>query len=325
MKKKLDIYDRIKTLVKENEEVNQSYITSLINPNDKKAISSFNGELFFGKRELKLSGVDEPFKIKENKEDLINFVLKIPLEYRPFKTKSEDRNNFHREIEKTMDNEFLVINNITEEQKVKLNSMLDGFKNKLGTEWLLGFVDFIKEIDSMNLNKRTIENKTFSPNLEGNTFKSEQPTINAYKILEDATTLYINGTQLNATIEDKFNKGDYIVEDSFGKFINVSKEDFEAKYIATYKIIEKDMSHKLNSAKHLSSVFDGAEGFPETERQQEKQDSTFNNIIDEAKKTLTDKSKEYNDLKKELESAKVEIEKLREKLNGIENNFKSLS
>ena len=52
---------------------------------------------------------------------------------------------------------------------------------------------------------------------------------------------------------------------------------------------------------------------------------SFDNIIDETKKVLTDKSNEYNGLKKELESAKVEIERLREKLNGIENNFKNLS
>ena len=81
---------------------------------------------------------------------------------------------------------------------------------------------------------------------------------------------------------------DHIIEDNFGKFINISKEDFEAKY----KVIEKE---------------------------------SFDNIIDETKKVLTDKSNEYNGLKKELESAKVEIERLREKLNGIENNFKSLS
>jgi predicted RNase H-like nuclease (RuvC/YqgF family) len=151
----------------------------------------------------------------------------------------------------------------------------------------------MKEINNMNLHQRTIEDKIFSK-LKGNfVFKSEQPIIRAYKILEDTTKLYISGTQLNATIEDKFNKGDYIVEDKFENFINISKEDFEAKY----KVIEKESIEK----------------------------ESFDNIIDETKKVLTDKSNEYNGLKKELESAKVEIERLREKLNGIENNFKSLS
>ena len=109
----------------------------------------------------------------------------------------------------------------------------------------------------MNLNKRDIEDKTFSPNLEGNVFKSEQTRMNAFRILEDATTLYIGGTQLNTTFEDKFNKGDYIIEDNFGKFINVSKEDFEAKY----KVIEKESIEKESIEKE-----------------------SFDNIIDETKK-----------------------------------------
>ena len=284
----IDIYDKIKTLIKENKEVNQLHMTRLIH-NDRIREIRFNDVLF----ENKLAGVDKAIKIKENKEDIINFVLKIPLEYRPFKERYDYESDINKRFERAMNNEFLVINDITEAQKVKLDSMLDGFKNKLGTEWLLGFVDFMKEINNMNLHQRTIEDKTFSK-LEGNfVFKSEQPIIRAYKILEDTTKLYISGTQLNATIEDKFNKGDYIIEDNFGKFINVSKEDFEAKY----KVIEKESIEK----------------------------ESFDNIIDETKKVLTDKSNEYNGLKKELESAKVEIERLREKLNGIENNFKNLS
>lgn len=280
----IDIYDKIKTLIKENKEVNQNHITDLINNNIKREYPIFNIHLF-GERVL--AGVGKAIEIKENKEDPINFVLKIPLEYRPFKDYGYESDVDER-FKQTMNNEFLVIKDITEEQKVKLNNMLDGFKDKLGTEWLLSFVDFMKEIDNMNLNKRDIKDKTFSPNLEGNVFKSEQTRMNAFRILEDATTLYIGGTQLNTTFEDKFNKGDYIIEDNFGKFINVSKEDFEAKY----KVIEKE---------------------------------SFDNIIDETKKVLNDKSNEYNDLKKELENAKVEIERLREKLNGIENNFKNLS
>ena len=284
----IDIYDKIKTLIKENKEVNQLHMTKLIH-NDIKREYLFNIHLF-GERVL--AGVGKAIEIRENKEDPINFVLKIPLEYRPFKDYGYE-SDVDKRFKKTMNNEFLVIKDITEEQKVKLNNMLDGFKDKLGTEWLLSFVDFIKEIDNMNLNKRDIKDKTFSPNLEGNVFKSEQTRMNAFRILEDATTLYIGGTQLNTTIEDKFNKGDYIIEDNFGKFINVSKEDFEAKY----KVIEKESIEK----------------------------ESFDNIIDETKKVLTDKSNEYNGLKKELESAKVEIERLREKLNGIENNFKNLS
>ena len=284
----VNIYDEIKTLIKENKEVNQLHMTRLIH-NDRIREIRFNDVLF----ENKLAGVDKAIKIKENKEDIINFVLKIPLEYRPFKERYGYESDVDKRFERAMNNEFLVINDITEAQKVKLDSMLDGFKNKLGTEWLLGFVDFMKEIDNMNLNKRDIKDKTFSPNLEGNVFKSEQTRMNAFRILEDATTLYIGGTQLNTTFEDKFNKGDYIIEDNFGKFINVSKEDFEAKY----KVIEKESIEK----------------------------ESFDNIIDETKKVLTDKSNEYNGLKKELENAKVEIERLREKLNGIENNFKNLS
>ena len=285
----IDIYDKIKTLIKENKEVNQLHMTKLIH-NDRIREYLFNIHLF-GERVL--AGVGKAIEIRENKEDPINFVLKIPLEYRPFKERYDYESDINKRFERAMNNEFLVINDITEAQKVKLDSMLDGFKNKLGTEWLLGFVDFMKEINNMNLHQRTIEDKTFSK-LEGNfVFKSEQPIIRAYKILEDTTKLYISGTQLNATIEDKFNKGDYIIEDNFGKFINVSKEDFEAKY----KVIEKESIEK----------------------------ESFDNIIDETKKVLTDKSNEYNGLKKELESAKVEIERLREKLNGIENNFKSLS
>ena len=82
--------------------------------------------------------------------------------------------NINNRFEATMNNEFLVINDITEAQKVKLNSMLDGFKNKLGTEWLLGFVDFMKEIDNMNLNKKSIKDKSFPVNLEENVFKSAE-------------------------------------------------------------------------------------------------------------------------------------------------------
>ncbi len=280
----VNIYDKIKTLIKENKEVNQNHITDLINNNIKREYPISNIHLF-GERVL--AGVGKAIEIRENKEDPINFVLKIPLEYRPFKDYGYE-SDVDKRFKKTMNNEFLVIKDITEEQKVKLNNMLDGFKDKLGTEWLLSFVDFMKEIDNMNLNKRDIKDKTFSPNLEGNVFKSEQTRMNAFRILEDATTLYIGGTQLNTTFEDKFNKGDYIIEDNFGKFINVSKEDFEAKY----KVIEKE---------------------------------SFDNIIDETKKVLNDKSNEYNDLKKALENAKVEIDRLREKLNENENNFKSLS
>ncbi len=93
----------------------------------------------------------------------------------------------------------------------------------------------------------------------------------------------------------------------------------------------KDVISILNSLKNATIDLEELKDYflPPNKKKQleekEKQDSTFNNIIDESKNTLTDKSNEYNGLKKELESAKVEIEKLREKLNGIENNFKSLS
>ena len=321
--KDVNIYDEIKTLIKENKEVNQLHMTKLIH-NDRIRGIRFNDDLF----ENKLAGVDKAIKIKENKEDIINFVLKIPLEYRPFKERYDYESDINKRFERAMNNEFLVINDITEAQKVKLDSMLDGFKNKLGTEWLLGFVDFMKEIDNMNLHQRTIEDKTFSK-LEGNfVFKSEQPIIRAYKILEDATKLYISGTQLNATIEDKFNKGDYIIEDNFGKFINVSKEDFEAKY----KVIEKksldnikDPSYSFDDAKNINISKEDFEAKYKVIEKESIEKESFDNIIDETKKVLTDKSNEYNGLKKELESAKVEIERLREKLNGIENNFKSLS
>ena len=155
--KDVNIYDEIKTLIKENKEVNQLHMTKLIH-NDRMRGFRFNDNLF----ENKLAGVDKAIKIKENKEDIINFVLQIPLEYRPFKERYDYESDINKRFEKAMNNEFLVINDITEAQKVKLNSMLDGFKNKLGTEWLLGFVDFMKEINNMNLHQRTIEDNTFS-------------------------------------------------------------------------------------------------------------------------------------------------------------------
>ena len=291
--KDVSIYDEIKTLIKENEYVEPYTISKLVNmPLDLLILKtkSFDNSL---------DGVSEEIKIQEKRSDLTNLIVEFPLEYRPLNRLGlpKPENNFFRgeilkneNIEKAKDNQFLVIYDITKEEQIKFNSMLDGFKDKVGKEWLLGFVDFMEEVNKTKSNDLKIESKYFvsNLNLEGNTFKQEPFTEKAYQIVKDATALYINGTHLNATIEEKFNKGDYIIENNFGKFINISKEDFEAKY----KVIEKE---------------------------------SFENIIDETKKVLNDKSNEYNGLKKELESAKVEIEKLKERLNGVENNFKNLS
>ena len=296
--KDVSIYDEIKTLIKENEYVEPYTISKLVNmPLDLLILKtkSFDNSL---------DGVSEEIKIQEKRSDLTNLIVEFPLEYRPLNRLglSKSENNFFRgeilkneNIEKAKDNQFLVIYDITKEEQIKFNSMLDGFKDKVGKEWLLGFVDFMEEVNKTKSNDLKIESKYFvsNLNLEGNTFKQEPFTEKAYQIVKDATALYINGTHLNATIEEKFNKGDYIIENNFGKFINISKEDFEAKY----KVIEKKSIEK----------------------------ESFENIIDETKKVLTDKSNEYNGLKKELEIAKVEIEKLKERLNGVENNFKNLS
>lgn len=283
--KDVNIYDEIKTSIKENKEVDPYDISKLVNmPLDMIKMP------FVIKNDSGLDGVNEAIKIQEKRSDLTNLIVEIPLEYRPLNKIYATEPHKYEKIEIAKKNQFLVINDITKEEQIKFNSMLDGFKDKVGKEWLLGFVDFMEEVNKTKSNNLKIENKDFvsNLNLEGNVFKQEPFTEKAYQIVKDATALYISGTQLNTTFEDKFNKGDYIIENNFGKFINISKEDFEAKY----KVIEKE---------------------------------SFENIIDETKKVLTDKSNEYNDLKKELESAKVEIERLREKLNGIENNFKSLS
>ncbi len=289
--KDVNIFDEIKTLIKENKEVTIRNVTDLINYG-KKYEKSF---MFYGSIEgMKILGmkfdeetlknfeesVSEAIFVKENREDFKNFIVNIPFEYRSFNP-----------------NEFLIINDITSEQEIKLNNILDRFKDKVGTEWLSGFVDFMKEVNDMNLNNRDIKNKDFisNLNLEGNVF-TENPIKKAYQITETSGTVFVNTillTKKDSLNKEQFNKGDYIVEDKFENFINISKEDFEAKY----KVIEKESIEK----------------------------ESFDNIIDETKKVLTDKSNEYNELKKELESAKVEIEKLREKLNGIENNFKNLS
>lgn len=281
--KDVNIYDKIKTLIKENKEIEQYDISKMVN-------MPLDTLKWLEVKEVILEGVNAAIDVQKKREDINNLIVDIPLEYRPLNKIYIEEPTKTKKIENAMYNQFLVINDITKEEQIKFNSMLDGFKDKVGTEWLLGFVDFMEEVNKTKSNNLKIENKDFvsNLNLEGNIFKQEPFTEKAYQIVKDATALYINGTHLNATFEDKFNKGDYIIEDNFGKFINVSKEDFEAKY----KVIEKE---------------------------------SFDNIIDETKKVLNDKSNEYNDLKKELENAKVEIERLREKLNGIENNFKSLS
>ncbi len=286
--KDVNIYDKIKISIKENEEVDPYDISKLVN-------MPLDTIKWLEVKEVILEGVNAAIDVQKKREDINNLIVDIPLEYRPLNKIYIEEPTKTKKIEHAMYNQFLVINDITKEEQIKFNSMLDGFKDKIGKEWLLGFVDFMEEVNKTKSNNLKIENKDFvsNLNLEGNVFKQEPFTEKAYQIVKDATALYINGTHLNATIEDKFNKGDYIIEDNFGKFINVSKEDFEAKY----KVIEKESIEK----------------------------ESFDNIIDETKKVLTDKSNEYNGLKKELESAKVEIERLREKLNGIENNFKSLS
>ena len=301
--KDVSIYDEIKTLIKENEYVEPYTISKLVNmPLDLLILKtkSFDNSL---------DGVSEEIKIQEKRSDLTNLIVEFPLEYRPLNRLglSKSENNFLRgeilkneNIEKAKNNQFLVIYDITKEEQIKFNSMLDGFKDKVGKEWLLGFVDFMEEVNKTKSNNLKIKNKNFisSLNLEGNTFKQEPFMEEAYQITKDSRRLYIKGVSLDAWYDtkninedknkNKFNKDDYIVKDKFGRLMNISKEDFEAKY----KVIEKE---------------------------------SFENIIDETKKVLNDKSNEYNGLKKELESAKVEIERLREKLNGIENNFKSLS
>ncbi len=303
--KDVNIYDEIKTLIKENKEVTIRNVTDLINYG-KKYEKSFmfygsiegmkNLGLKFDEETLKNfeESVSEAIFVKENREDFKNFIVNIPFEYRSF-----NQNEFliindiiPFEYRSFNPNEFLIINDITSEQEIKLNNILDRFKDKVGTEWLSGFVDFMKEVNDMNLNNRDIKNKDFisNLNLEGNVF-TENPIKKAYQITETSGTVFVNTillTKKDSLNKEQFNKGDYIVEDKFENFINISKEDFEAKY----KVIEKN---------------------------------SFENIIDETKKVLNDKSSEYNELKKELESSKLEIEKLKERLNGIENNFKSLS
>lgn len=202
---------------------------------------------------------EEAERQKENRENFKNLIVNIPFEHRSFNSLL---GNAFTEINLSKNNEFLIINDITSEQEIKLNNMLDGFKNKVGTEWLLSFVDFIKEVNDMKLHQRTIEEK------------------------------------------------------------NTSKEDFEAKYkIIDKKSLEDLEKNKLDSVEDMSHFFDGVKGFPKAERQQEKkekQDSTFNNIIDETKKTLTDKSNELNDLKKELDDLKFEMKRLKEGLRVAE-------
>lgn len=106
--KDVNIYDKIKTLIKENKEIEQYDISKMVNmPLDMIKMP------FVIKNDSGLDGVNEAIKIQEKRSDLTNLIVEIPLEYRPLNKIYTIEPHKYEKIETAKKNQFLVINDIT--------------------------------------------------------------------------------------------------------------------------------------------------------------------------------------------------------------------